>query len=351
MLHMTQLSGFGCSGTVAPPSGILTFSKEYAPTTASKPTTMGISSDGAFLYSITYDYNQICQFSRNLTTGDLTPLSTAAVASGGGPSGIAIAPDGNHAYVPANQGNVIVIYIRNPSTGELTFTNNSTYLFATGTGSYPTAVAVSPDNKHVYTTLNGTNKVRGYTRNLSTGALTLIGDQTTTGYCNSIAISPDGLHVYVGNTNDPLYIYKYNRNASTGVLSSAATLTVGSAAQGFCISPDGKNVYSSNYWGVLLNSRNASTGVLTNLSPATAGGALNVVSQIITSSGGSTVYALGYNSIGCFTRDSSTGALTEMIPFQIATTGGAASMSMSPDDKFLYTANYTSGKIGIYSIA
>jgi hypothetical protein len=155
---------------------------------------------------------------------------------------------------------------------------------------------VSPDGRFVYSVAEEGDLIE-YSRNLASGALTVIGCITaTTEACASenvttsalemkapqaLAISADGASVYVVTFEGVLV--EFERNTETGLLIEASCIghevTSACAAKGakglhepygVAISPNGKNVYvASNGDGAVAEfSRNTTTGALTQLASA-----------------------------------------------------------------------------------
>jgi hypothetical protein len=128
---------------------------------------------------------------------------------------MAISPDGKNVYVPSRGRSALAVFTRN-SNGSLTqkpgalgcYTANSTVatedgctLISSGLNAV-FAVAVSPNGAHVYAAgTSGT--IAHFTRN-SSGDLTFVGTAGGTGGTTSqIAVSPDNKSVYTSNINEP----------------------------------------------------------------------------------------------------------------------------------------------------
>jgi len=148
-----------------------------------------------------------------VSTGLLTPMSPATVATGAAPYGVTISSDGTSVYVVNFNSNTLSQYTRNVSTGMLTPMSPATV--ATGAGPYD--VTVSSDGTSVYVTNSGSNSgsntLSQYTRNTSTGVLTPMSPATvaTGATPHGVAISSDGTSVYVTNYSDGT-LSQYTRN-------------------------------------------------------------------------------------------------------------------------------------------
>jgi DNA-binding beta-propeller fold protein YncE len=187
--------------------------------------------------------------------------------------------------------------------------------------SFAYQVQVSPDARYAYSVaVNG--DLLEYERNLSNGALTVIGcvssiaksepacaaqnaemEVTAMADPAAIAISPDGHSAYVV-TQGANNLVEFSRDTETGLLTkvgcitheaaSAECTTVGAKGlnlpYGLTVSPDGENVYVASYGdeAVAEFKRNTETGVLTQLE-----GANNCISDTSLSECGTTTGVIG----------------------------------------------------------
>jgi 6-phosphogluconolactonase (cycloisomerase 2 family) len=235
-----------------------------------------------------------------------------------GPHGLAITSDGAHVYVAAQVG-AIAIFSPDPLTGALGFVGE----LADGNllaGVYD--LAVSADGAHVYAAVLGVGGgVRIYSRDAGTGLLTSAG---TIGSFDAfaIAISPDDEHVYVcDRTGDSLVAY--DRNTTTGALTFVEGETDGvggvdglDGARDVVVSPDGDHVYATGFNddAVAVFSRDGTTGALTfvEVEKDGVGGVdgLDIAHAVAVSPDGAHVYVGGEPGVTAFSRDGTTGALT-----------------------------------------
>ncbi len=205
-----------------------------------RPYSIAISSPGGtHLYVAAENSYAVTAFKRNTTTGVLTQLAgTAACVSNDGSGGacadgralrearwVSIAPDRKHVYVAAEGSDAVAVFKRNGITGALTqVAGAGGCVSETGLDgadgpcgdarslSQPVALAVSPDNKHVYVASLGSGAVAAFVRNRTTGVLSQLADtagcvnETGSDGCavgagltgaRGVAVSPDGKHVYV----------------------------------------------------------------------------------------------------------------------------------------------------------
>jgi len=242
-----------------------------------------ISPEGKHLYIAGNSDDAIAVFSRNITSGQLTFVEfrkddIAGIDGLNGAASVSVSADGNHVYIVGYFDDALVVFARNATTGELTFVESLKDELGGVDGlNGADAVAISPDDKHVYIAGNIDDAVAVFSRNSTTGQLTFVevhkdGANGVDGLngATDITISPDGNHAYVaGNSDNAVAVF--SRNTTTGALTfievhlddiggvdgliSIAALTV---------SPDNEHVYTSSNVddAVAVFNRNTATGTL-----------------------------------------------------------------------------------------
>ncbi|BFU46239.1 hypothetical protein KRMM14A1004_44760 [Krasilnikovia sp. MM14-A1004] len=392
-----------------------------------------VSPDGDHAYVATSVSNSIAEFSRNSTTGALTQLaspnrcvSDAAITNcttvAGQLDGVydmAISPDGKHLYAVASRSSVVSEFSRNTTTGVLTplaGPNRCLYDSSVANPGGCTSarsiagadgIAMSPDGAFVYVAGYSSNAVTVFSRDSSTGALTQLAStagcttNTTVSGCTRgyglgqpyyLRVAPDGKSLYVASYNsDAVAVFQVN--TTTGVLtqpadpnaclydSGAAVIANCTSAKGLsgaynlAIAPNGKTVYVMGYDSnsVAAFTRNASTGVLTQLAGPDAclyaSGSTVITgcssARAITGPTSMTfsddglfafVSAFGANAVAAFRHDNTTGQLTQISGtsgcISTSTSGCATgsgmryanSVTTSPDGRDVYVAGgYTGG--------
>lgn len=266
------------------------------------PTSVLVSPDGKFVYTLALNGNAIGVYQRNKATGKLTQLPApegCLSATGDGvtcksalaldaPRGLSISKNGKHLYVASSDSDAIAIFKRNQATGALTqpaapdgcVANNGdgvTCTAATGLD-FPTAVLVGKNGKHVYVASQGSDALTIFTRNSATGALTQLagpagcheefGDGVT---CTDavalngprgLAQSNNGRHIYVATITSG-GVAAFRRNKTTGELEqlyypNACTTATGdnvicrpglalSNARAVAVTNNGKHLYLASY--------------------------------------------------------------------------------------------------------
>jgi DNA-binding beta-propeller fold protein YncE len=331
------------------------------------PNSVAVSADGRNVYATSLVSNAVTSFRRNRSTGALRQLrggsgcianrATPGCATGralDGPDVIAVSPDGDDVYVGAFVGNALAIFDRNSSSGALTQPADSTGCIvntpvegcATGLAlAAPEGMAISGDGDNVYVATAVGNAVGVFTRDASSGALTQATDGTgcivdsalagcTTGTqlagANAVAVSRDDGDVYV-TTLLSNSVTSFTRTPGTGQLAQKSgtsgcvvyVLAVGcslgralKAPEGIAVSSDGASVYTAAF---------ASSAVDVFGRNAGSGGLMQKRSRR-----------------GCVTAHATSGCKPGR------GLGGASSLAVSRDGRYLYSAAFKSNAVGVF---
>lgn len=295
------------------------------------------------------------------------------------PTGLATDPNGSHLYVAARRSHAVVVFARDRDSGALTFVQvkedgSSGAVLAGATG-----VAVSPDGKHVYVTANLDDGLTVFTRNSSTGMLTV--QQTLTDTTASavalagaagVVLSADGAYLYLA-AEDENAVAVYARNATTGSLTAVEVERSGSGGVtnmaspfALALSPDGNHLYvaAPGGNGLFLFSRNPTTGQLTFVEKKVDGSGgvdgLAGVRGVVVSPDGAHVYAAGTgeNKLAIFARNTNSassdfGKLTYLgvLVDGVAGVDGLAavrSVVVSTDGRTVYTGAETDDAVAVF---
>ena len=184
------------------------------------------------------------------------------------PSALALSPDGRHVYATSEALDAVLVFSRD-TDGSLHYVADytGTLLGAPLDGAHD--IVVSPDGLHVYVAASGDDAVVAFSRDSGSGALTLVGDvRDNLGGASglkgvtALAISPDGRHLYAaGHTDSTVAVF--GRDAGSGALSFIEAETDGSDDAGdvgpevvgmdrpsaIMVSPDGQQVYVTAAFG------------------------------------------------------------------------------------------------------
>ncbi len=261
------------------------------------------------------------------------------------PSSVALSPDGKSAYVTGSGSSAVAAFARDQATGRLTQRNCVSANATSGVDgtkgacadgnalSGATDVEISPDGKFVYAASYDAGGVAILERNETTGALRQVGCVRPVRTCTSaralsgasaVAISPDGQNAYVA-AYDSNAVVMFERDVTTGLLKQLG-----------CISDDGHD-------------RLCSTG-----------NALRGAAAVVVSADGRHVYvgAAVSGAVLTFVRDVETGLLRQRgcilqdAPPRGSCTsgkglGGPIALTLSPDDRTLFAASYSSDSIAV----
>ncbi|MGD8845581.1 MAG: beta-propeller fold lactonase family protein [Desulfobacteraceae bacterium] len=342
---------------------------------------LATSPDGRHLYAAGYYDGVIAAFSRDSAAGVLTLIEIQRDGVDGVDGldcvmDVAVSPDGRNLYAVGEWDDGLAVFSRDSTTGRLTFVE----VQKEGVGGVDglegaVAVEVSPDNRHVYVAGSLEDNVTLFSRDSTTGALTFQavykdGVGGVDGICgaSAIAFSPDGRHIYVtGYYGDTLAVF--NRDSMTGELTFVEAHTDDAAgvdglggAYGVTMSPGGEHLYVAGEFddAVALFARDNTTGRLTFVEAVFDGvggveGLAGAIDMAI-SSDGSHLYVAGWfdDSLVTFNRDSATGVLTFVQMLQDDTAGvdalyGARSVVVSPDGDHLYVSGEYDNAVGLFA--
>ena len=237
------------------------------------------------------------------------------------------------------------------------------------------SVTVSPDGKFLYASGYLDSAVAVFARNADTGKLSFVefqqdGINGVNGLANasSVTVSPDGKFLYASGYFDSA-VAVFARNADTGKLSFVEVQKDGSngvdglgGAESVTVSPDGKFLYAAGYddSAVGVFARNAQTGKLSFVEVQKDGtngiDGLGGANSVTVSPDGKFLYAAGYDdsAVAVFTRNADTGKLSFVEVQKDGTNGvdglaGAESVTVSPDGKFLYANGINDSAVAVFA--
>ncbi|MEH2090867.1 beta-propeller fold lactonase family protein [Nostoc sp.] len=340
-----------------------------------------VSPDGKFLYATGYDDSAVAVFERDTTTGALSFVEVQIDGTNGvdglaGAESLTVSPDGKFLYASGYSDSAIAVFERDITTGALSFVE----VQIDGTNGVDglagaKSLIVSPDGKFLYATGYDDSAVAVFDRDTTTGALSFVEVQidNTNGVdglagAEFLTVSPDGKFLYAAGYDDSA-VAVFERDTTTGALSFVEVQkddTNGvdglAGAKSLTVSPDGKFLYAAGYddSAVAVFERDTTTGKLSFVEVQKDGissvDGLGGVSSITVSPDGKYLYAAGYDdsAVAVFERDTTTGKLS-FVEFQKDDTdgvdglGGAVSVTLSSDGKYLYTAGYDDSAVALFS--
>ena len=302
-----------------------------------------------------------------------------------GARAVAASPDGKNLYAAGFGDNAGAVFTRDAASGSIPATRPLHLSFVQavvdGTGGVDglagaTAVAVSPDNQHVYFAGQSDNAVAAFTRNPSTGALTFlevkrdgVGGVDGLAGASGLALSPDGSSLYAaGQYDGAVAVFRRGSDGRLTFLQRLVNGTGGveglSGVTAVAVSSDGAHVYAvSRVSDALVAFRRAANGQLTFQQVRYDGVACDGLDQaqsVAVSQDGGHVYvaAAADDSVAAFRRDTDNtsatfGSLTFVAVYRDGDAGldgldGARAVAVSPDNRNVYVAGEHDGALAVF---
>ncbi len=246
-------------------------------------------------------------------------------------AGLGISPDGAHVYAAGKSDHSLAMFARTAADGTLQYLgrvrNNKNGVKSM---SYPSALVVSPNGKHVYVAAYGGKAVVSFERNTSTGTLSFL-ERKVNGQRDAgrrilgisrpinLALSPDGKSLYVtGYSDNSLAVFR--RDPVSGLLQFLERHRDGAAGVdglrlplGLAVSPDGCQVYAAGFGddALAIFARDKQSGELTfsgHLRDGKQGvEGIAQITDIAPSADGRHIYASGFGdkAVAAFKRSDS----------------------------------------------
>lgn len=342
---------------------------------------VAVSPDGRHVYAVGDWDDGLAVFSRDGTTGRLTFVEVQKEGIGGvdgleGAVAVEVSPDNRHVYVAGSLEDSVAVFSRDSTTGALTFV--AVYNDETGGVdgiSGASAIAFSPDGRHLYATGYYGDSLAVFNRDSVTGELTFLeafydgtGGVDGLGGAYGVTMSPGGEHLYVAGEFDDA-VALFSRDNATGRLTFVEAVFDGvggidglEGAIEIAVSQDGSHLYVAGWFddSIVTFSRNSVTGVLTFVQMQkddTAGvNALRGARSVIVSADGAHVYVSGEydNAVGGFSRDGATGQLSFIEAQRDRYSSadglyGVVDVTVSPDGNHLYAAGYDDDSVAVFA--
>lgn len=273
-------------------------------------------------------------------TGALTSIGTTG--AGSFPYAVAITPNGLFAYVTNLVGNNVSSYSINAASGAVTMVGSSV------NSVNPYGIAMDPLGRFTWVANYSASTVSAYSINGSTGQLTAVGAPTVSGsFPYAVAAHPSGNYVYVANEFSNS-VSAFSVNASTGALTLLAGTVANSVLRphSIAVDPSGRFVYVTNEGSVAAFRVNASTGVLSVVGYTNTG---TVPTAVAVHPSGLFVYANTSSGVSAFAVNSTTGALTA-IGSAVAAGSNPVGLALDAPGTHLYVTNQGSNGTSGFSI-
>jgi len=293
-----------------------------------------------------------------------------------GASSVATSPDGRNVYATGSLDDAIAVFERDAVTGALDFLD----VLVDGVDgvdglNHAAGLALSPDGHHLYVASEGESAVVVFTRDAETGILSFVEalkppavGLDLLGGARDVGVSPDGRNVYVASRYDNA-VAVFSRDATTGSLTLEGGVRDGvdgvdglDGAFALAISRDGHHIYVAGVAddAVAVFSRNVTTGLLSFVEVQRDGvgavAGLDEVTSVSLSPDGARLFATGYmdNAVVVFDRDAQSGALTVVQELREGVGGvdgldGANDVAVSPDGLRVYVASTTENGVAVFS--
>jgi 6-phosphogluconolactonase len=184
----------------------------------------------AFVPCLGSDY--VAQYAFDAATGTLTPNATPhfMTASGAGPRHMAFSPDGKFAYLLAEKTSTLSALSFDGATGRLSQVQTVSTLPAGFSGANTGAeVWVHPSGAFVFTSNRGHDSIATFSRDATTGRVTLVGHTKTGGKTpRDFTLDAAGKFLYVANQGSG-DVRTFAIDAQSGMLSPVGTAVTAQA--------------------------------------------------------------------------------------------------------------------------
>jgi 6-phosphogluconolactonase (cycloisomerase 2 family) len=345
-------AGQNCVVTSGSGSAVMADVTSVAVTCADRP---------QYAYVLNNGDNTVSQFAIG-TSGTLTPLSVATVATGNSPHSITVDPSSRYAYVANFTDNTISQYVIQ-SDGTLAPNTPATV----ATGNHPWAVTINPSETWAYVANSADNTISQFSVSASGALVATTMPPVRTGVSPwNITMSPDGKYVYVANHGTPpvagMTISQYAVDAGTGALTPLNPATLPTAFTypgGMAVDPTNSYAYLANINGNSVSQYGiGADGALSSLSPASVPAGIEPVYMAFDPTG-RFAYVANYTidvtaPPGTVSQYSvgSAGQLTPLAPATVAAGAGPEWIAFDAFGKYVYVVNLgaASGVVSEYAI-
>lgn len=182
---------------------------------------INIAANNRDVFVVDLGTDRIMCYKFNHKTGKLVPSKTPHLNAeqGAGPRHFAFHPKSDYAYCIMETNNTITAY-KYQDGSLIPFQTINTLPSNFNEISYCADIHISPDGRYLYGSNRGHNSISIFTISQKTGALSLIGHQSTFGiYPRNFAIDPSGEYLLVANQKSD-NIQVFNIDNKTGLLTS-----------------------------------------------------------------------------------------------------------------------------------
>jgi 6-phosphogluconolactonase (cycloisomerase 2 family) len=289
--------------------------------------------------------------------GELTRIGTTDLATGNVPHHVDVDPQGQWVYVSNHDSNFVSGYRigQDGSLSPMTADPGSPVTGPTEPAeNQPHSSVIDQTRQFLYVVAghNGPSTIRAYRIDQTTGIPTFIAGQSfpAGSHAHNMAISPNNQYIYVASelSND---LHAYSRNTSTGELTVLPIVTGLNGPQAVTVDPQSRFVYVTHRNEVVVF-QIGSDGSLTRIQGVSAFPTGNEPHAIAMHPNGQTLYTANLNAstISVFRVDSTTGALTDIQSPAPATGTDPNFVVVHPNGKFLFTADNVADTVSRFPI-
>ena len=341
-----------------------------------------ISPDGKYIYLAASNDDAVSTFSRNETTGNITFITsqTDGLLSVDGLDGVmdlTMSPDNLHVYASSLNDNAVAAFRISSINGSLIYIDS----WIDGNTSvdglkFAVSSEITSDGKHLYVVGKGDNSVAEFVRNPATGELVYINKSTNNfqgvdgiNQVSDLALLPNKSILYSASPSEnKIGIFQANSTSSEltylgRVKNNEGSVTLLEGVDSLEIDSEGQFLYaaSNKANAITLFKITSATGTLTHIDNYIDGtegvDGLKNVSDLEISPDQNYLYAAGYgeDSVSVFSRNATSGVLTfiksyKEIPDSMDGISGPVSLTITPDGKHLYSANWLDNSIASFGI-
>lgn len=343
---------------------------------------VAVSPDGQHVYTVARDDSALSSYFRNPVFGTLSFLESFVDSESGvfglvGAKSVAVSPDGGYVYVASEGDDTLTVFSREATTDSLTFLAAEVQENNVGgvIGLDGASGVVASSDRQVFVTSMIDDALAVFSRDATTDDHTFV-EAEVNNYgmamdldgASAVALSPDEKHLYVtADIDDALVVFE--RNA--GEIDFVASYKDGedginglNGACGVAVSPDDAHVYAVGKVdnAVVAFERDMVTGELTFLEYEKDGvngvDGLDGATSIAVSPNGDRVLVAGEddNALAVFRRDIVTGELHFLEALMDGVDGviglrGTVDVAFSPDGENAYTVGRDDNALAAISIA
>jgi 6-phosphogluconolactonase len=173
---------------------------------------------GHHVFGVDLGADKVNVWNLDLASGKLLPneVPFAPIASGSGPRHMAFHSDDEHAYVLDELASSITVFDYDPTRAAFVWKQTISTLPPNFKGTNTTAeIRIHPNGRFLYNTNRGHNSVTIFEIDTKTGALDVVGWESTRGqWPRGMNIDPSGTFLYAANQNtDSIAVFRIHRHS------------------------------------------------------------------------------------------------------------------------------------------